>query len=46
MPIVYLTRRETFAAAHRLYSKKLSHEENVALFAKCMGVHGHNYEGF
>lgn len=45
MPVAILTRRETFSASHRLYSNKLSEEENRALFGKCAHVngHGHNY---
>ncbi|MBN8531060.1 MAG: 6-carboxytetrahydropterin synthase [Alphaproteobacteria bacterium] len=45
MPIVTLTRRETFAAAHRLHSDALSPEQNTALFGKCNHTngHGHNY---
>ena len=45
MPIVYLTRRETFCASHRLYSAELSEEENEILFDKCCNPsgHGHNY---
>lgn len=42
---VYLTRRETFAAAHRLFKAGLSDEENFKLFGKCSNPnwHGHNY---
>ena len=42
---VYITRRETFAAAHRLYKPELSDEENFKLFGKCSNPnwHGHNY---
>ena len=42
---VYLTRRETFAAAHRLFKPELSDEENFNLFGKCSNPnwHGHNY---
>lgn len=42
---VYVTRRETFAAAHRLYKPGLSDEENFKLFGKCSNPnwHGHNY---
>jgi len=42
---VYLTRRETFAAAHRLFIPDLSDEENFKLFGKCSNPnwHGHNY---
>jgi 6-pyruvoyltetrahydropterin/6-carboxytetrahydropterin synthase len=43
--MVYVTRRATFSASHRLFNPELSKEENIALFDKCaneMG-HGHNY---
>lgn len=42
---VYLTRKYHFSAAHRLHSKQLSDEENIALFGKCNNPngHGHNY---
>ncbi|MGD8307575.1 MAG: 6-carboxytetrahydropterin synthase [Ignavibacteria bacterium] len=42
---VYLTRREQFAAAHRLFKPELSDEENMKLFGKCSNPnwHGHNY---
>ena len=44
-PLVYLTRRETFSACHRLHSKTLTDEENRQLFGKCNNPngHGHNY---
>ena len=43
--MVYLTRRTTFSAAHRLWSKHLSEEENYAIYDKCANPngHGHNY---
>ncbi len=43
--VVYLTRRETFAAAHRLWSDALSDDENRRLFGPCAYDygHGHNY---
>ena len=43
--MVYITRRETFAAAHRLFKPELSDEENFNLFGKCSNPqwHGHNY---
>ncbi|MCH7515581.1 MAG: 6-carboxytetrahydropterin synthase [Bacteroidetes bacterium] len=43
--MVYITRRETFAAAHRLFKPELSDEENLTLFGKCSNPnwHGHNY---
>ncbi|MCD6034908.1 MAG: 6-pyruvoyl-tetrahydropterin synthase [Rickettsiales bacterium] len=44
-PIVYITRRATFSASHRLHSLQLNDEENRALFGKCNRTngHGHNY---
>lgn len=41
----YVTRRETFSAAHRLYNPKFSDEENERLYGKCSNPnwHGHNY---
>lgn len=46
MATVYLTRRATFCASHRLHSEQLSDEENQKLFGKCNrpNGHGHNYE--
>jgi len=43
--MLYLTRRETFAAAHRLFKEGLSDKENFELFGKCSNPnwHGHNY---
>lgn len=43
--MIYLTRRETFAAAHRLFKEGLSDKENFELFGKCSNPnwHGHNY---
>lgn len=43
--MVYLTRRTSFSASHRLWSSHLSPEENVALYDKCANPngHGHNY---
>lgn len=40
-----LTRRYRFAASHRLYSARFSHEENQRLYGKCGNPygHGHNY---
>jgi 6-pyruvoyltetrahydropterin/6-carboxytetrahydropterin synthase len=45
MPVVYLTRRATFCASHRLHSPELSDEENRRVFGKCNhpNGHGHNY---
>lgn len=43
--MIYLTRREHFNAAHRLFNEKWSEEKNVAVFGKCANKnwHGHNY---
>jgi 6-pyruvoyltetrahydropterin/6-carboxytetrahydropterin synthase len=43
--MVYLTRKEHFNAAHRLYNKQWSEEKNLAVFGKCANKnwHGHNY---
>lgn len=43
--MVYLTRRERFSAAHRLYNPDLSDEENTARYGLCANPnwHGHNY---
>ena len=43
--MMYVTRRETFSAAHRLYNPSLSIAENERVFDKCAnpGGHGHNY---
>ncbi len=46
--MIYLTRRERFNAAHRLYKKEWSDEQNYEVFGKCSNPnwHGHNYELF
>ena len=43
--MVYLTRRERFNAAHRLFRKEWSDEKNFEVFGKCSNPnwHGHNY---
>lgn len=43
--MVYLTRRETFNAAHRLYNDYWSEAQNDEVFGKCANKnwHGHNY---
>ncbi|GMV11027.1 MAG TPA: 6-carboxytetrahydropterin synthase [Gemmatimonadaceae bacterium] len=45
MPIVTVTRRLRFNAAHRVHNPALSDAENAALFGKCNNPnwHGHNY---
>ncbi len=46
MPITYLTRRERFSAAHRLFKADLNDQENFDLYGQCShhNWHGHNYE--
>jgi len=46
--MVYLTRREHFNGAHRLFNPKWSVEENVQIFGKCANNnwHGHNFDLF
>lgn len=48
MPIAYITRRERFNAAHRLYNKELTDEENLRVYGKCShpNWHGHNFDLF
>jgi len=43
---VLLTRIEQFSAAHRLFVRDLSDEENLKIFDKCSweNGHGHNYK--
>lgn len=43
--MIYLTRRERFNAAHRVYKKEWSDDKNIAVFGKCANPnwHGHNY---
>ena len=43
--MVYVKRRETFSAAHRLYNPAYSDEKNLEVFGKCSNPnwHGHNY---
>lgn len=44
--MVYLTRKEHFNAAHKLYNSKWSKEKNLAVFGLCANEnwHGHNYD--
>lgn len=46
MPIVYLSRRLRFAAAHRYYNPAWTDERNREVFGACANPfgHGHNYE--
>lgn len=43
--MIYITRREYFNAAHRLYRKEWTDEQNTAVFGKCANAnwHGHNF---
>ena len=43
--MIYITRRETFSAAHRLARNEWSNEKNTEVFGKCANPnwHGHNY---
>jgi 6-pyruvoyltetrahydropterin/6-carboxytetrahydropterin synthase len=43
--MVFITRRERFNAAHRLYREDFSDEQNMEVFGKCSNPnwHGHNY---
>ena len=43
--MIYLTRRERFSAAHRLFNPALSDEENNRIYGPCANPnwHGHNY---
>ena len=45
MPVVTVTRRMHFSAAHRVHNPALSDAENASLFGKCNNPnwHGHNY---
>lgn len=46
MPIAYITRRERFCAAHRLFNPGFSDEQNEAIYGECSNEHwhGHNFE--
>ena len=43
--MVYVTRRTSFSASHRLWSDQLTEAENYAMYEKCANPngHGHNY---
>ena len=46
--MIYITRKERFNAAHKLYREEWSDEQNLEIFGKCSNPnwHGHNYELF
>ncbi|MGA2823812.1 MAG: 6-carboxytetrahydropterin synthase [Bacteroidales bacterium] len=43
--MVFITRKERFNAAHRLFRPEYSDEQNLKVFGKCSNPnwHGHNY---
>ncbi|WP_183559977.1 6-pyruvoyl trahydropterin synthase family protein [Mucilaginibacter sp. SP1R1] len=43
--MVYITRKEHFNAAHRMFREEWSLEKNIEVFGKCANpnYHGHNY---
>ncbi len=44
--MVYIQRRETFSASHRLYNPSWTEERNFEIFGKCSNKrgHGHNFQ--
>ncbi len=46
--MIYITRKEHFNAAHKLFNPNWSEEQNETVFGKCANKnwHGHNYELF
>lgn len=48
MKAIYITRRETFNAAHKLWREDWSEQKNWEVFGKCSNHnwHGHNFELF
>lgn len=44
--MIYITRRERFNAAHKLYNENWSREKNDEVFGKCANEnwHGHNFD--
>ena len=44
--MIYITRRERFNAAHRLFRPEFTDQKNLEVFGKCSNPnwHGHNYE--
>jgi 6-pyruvoyltetrahydropterin/6-carboxytetrahydropterin synthase len=44
--MIYLTRRERFSAAHRMFRQDWPDEQNREVFGKCSNPnwHGHNYD--
>ncbi len=46
MPLLYITRKEHFNAAHQLWNPTWSDEKNFEMFGKCANphFHGHNFD--
>jgi len=46
--MIYITRRERFNSAHKLFREEWSDKQNYETFGKCSNPnwHGHNYELF
>jgi 6-pyruvoyltetrahydropterin/6-carboxytetrahydropterin synthase len=46
--MIYITRREHFCAAHKLWNPNWSEAENIEVFGKCANKnwHGHNFNLF
>lgn len=44
--MVYITRKERFSAAHRLFNPEWTDEKNYQVYGKCANAnwHGHNYD--
>jgi 6-pyruvoyltetrahydropterin/6-carboxytetrahydropterin synthase len=44
--MIYITRREKFSAAHRLFNPDWTDEQNFKIYGDCSNPswHGHNYE--
>lgn len=44
--MIYITRRERFSAAHRMFREEWTEEQNRNIFGKCSNPnwHGHDYE--
>lgn len=44
--MIYIQRKETFCAAHKLWNEKWDEKTNLKIFGKCANpnYHGHNFE--
>lgn len=45
-PVIFVTRKAHFNAAHKLYNPRWDKEQNEAVFGKCANAnwHGHNFD--